>query len=759
MDGTNEPVARSTDDGTDVRRVEDVGLLTTNPTSDVEMADNETAEDALETVRAIIEDITAAAVSPTASSQSTTIITDVDRVADVKACVGGVPLDVASSDEPATIACVPADVKAATTDVAIEMDTDARADVTAVVGPDTDVNKMDTGITDVGEIDSDVVHMDTDLHTNGALPVKTDTAVASSTKNITTPVAADSNIKPLVITDKAITPPVTIDKDITPTVTIDKDITGPVTIDKAITPPVTIDKDITPTVTIDKNIAGPVTIDEDITAPVTIDKDITPTVTIDKDIAGPVTIDEDITPTVTIDKNIAGPVTIDEDITAPVTTVKDIPAPVTTDKDITPPVTLDKDIAPPVTLDKDITPPVTTDKDITSPVMTDKAITSPVTADNSAPPTSDRDITAPLVANTETAAMEVPTPLNSKNDLPPNETLKPPETLSSTNISEPLLLENITEKTDGNDTSMEDFSNLSLPSFSESKSSVDQKFAGNVSECSFQKQRSLSEKSNIEDSSKGLPAIRGERDVSSLGDKLVNMQRPFRNIGESSGIIDAGKYLDDGMPSFSGSRDVPLELPNSSSSKDLTLMMSAKDAMIMPDDSQHDSCNVDNIEIIQLIEDTTSASVSMDVNRLLASKVEPIKDVSAVLVVADEQSAEDSVPVSVAEDSLLSKDSIDTSDLKVVEVQAVAPTESSAEVVPEDSCKSEASGKEANGGDVDMVEESQPDASGGGDKQGTDVDGSERDDDGERKDKKLSKSAKKRRPGICAETEEEDSEE
>ena len=672
MDGTDEPVARSADDGTDVRKVEDVGLLTTNPTSDVEMADNETAEDALETVGAIIADITSAAVSasttdvdtatglmPTASSQSETIITDVDRIADVKACAEMLPLEVTASDKPAT--CVVADVKEAGSDEVTEMDTDAHADVTAVVGPDTDVTKMDPGIADVGEIDSDVVHnfMDTDLHTNGALPVKTDTPVASSTKNTTTPVAADGNIKPLVITDKAITPPVITDKD----------------------------------------------------------------------------------------------------ITAPVITDKAIAAPITTDKAIAAPVTTDKAIAAPVTTDKAIAAPVTTDKAIAAPVTTDKAITSLVTANNSGPFASERDITAPLVANTETAAVEVPLSSNSENDLPPNETLKPPETLPSTNMPEPLLLENITEKTDGNDTSMEDFSNLSLPSFSESKSSADQKFAGIISECSFQKQRSLSEKSNIEDSSKGLPAIRGERNISSLGDKLVNMQRPFRNIGESSGIIDdAGKYLDDGMPSFSGSRDVPLELPNSSSSKDLTLMMSAKDAMIMPDDSQHDSCNVDNIEIIQLIEDTTSASVSMDVNRSLASKVEPTKDVSPVLV-ADEQSAEDSVPVSVAEDSLLSKDSIDKSDLKVVEVQAVVPSESSAEVVPEDSCKSEASGKEANGGDVDMVEESQPDASREGDKQGTDVDGSERDDDGERKDKKLSKSAKKRRPGICAETEEEDSEE
>ena len=702
MDGTDEPVARSGDDGTDVRKVEDVGLLTTNPTSDVEMADNETAEDALETVGAIIADITSAAVSasttdvdtatglmPTASSQSETIITDVDRIADVKACAEMLPLEVTASDKPAT--CVVADVKEAGSDEVTEMDTDAHADVTAVVGPDTDVTKMDPGIADVGEIDSDVVHnfMDTDLHTNGALPVKTDTPVASSTKNTTTPVAADGNIKPLVITDKAITIPDTIDKD----------------------------------------IAAPVTIDKDIMAPVTIDTEITAPVTTGNDIAAPVTIDKDSVAPITIDKDIAAHITIDKAITAPVTIENDISSPVTTDKDITPPAT------------------------------TDKHITSPVTADNSAPLASDGNNTVPLVANIKTAAMEVPIPSNSESDLPPNETLKPPETLSA-NMPEPLLLENITEKTDGNDTSMEDFSNLSLPSFSESKSSVDQKFAGTISECSFQKQRSLSEKSNIEDSSKGLPAIRGERDVSSLGDKLVNMQRPFRNIGESSGIIDdAGKYLDDGMPSFAGSRGVPLELPNSSSSKDLTLMMSAKDAMIMPDDSQHDSCNVDNIEIIQLIEDTTSASVSMDVNRSLASKVEPTKDVSAVLLVADEQSAEDSVPVSVAEDSLLSKDSIDKSDLKVVEAQAVAPTELSAEVVPEDSCKSEASGKEANGGDVDMVEESQPDASGEGDKQGTDVDGSEREEDGEGKDKKLSKSAKKRRPGICAETEEEDSQE
>ncbi|KAI0212002.1 PHD finger protein 10 [Lamellibrachia satsuma] len=789
MDGSG---ACSATEIADVKKVADVTRTTkeTDITTvkDVTMRENITTDmppEAAEVVKAIIVEVTAAAVSAASGVSATGLMqTDVSpstRVAiDVnKPCTDSSPSDVTDDAATATNVTIDADVKAVDTGVTpvVKMDTDVTASVTSdkdITEPvTTDKDKIepvtaDTDITDKDITDPVTANKDitepvttdtditkpiiTDKDTTEPVTVdKDNTACVTADKNITEPATADTDTTDHVTADKDITEPVTADKDITEPVTTDTDITKPIITDKDTTEPVTADKDNTAHVTADKNITEPatadtdttdhVTADKDITEPVTADKDITEPVTAKKDIAEPIAADKDIAEPDTADKDITEPVTADKDITEPVTAKKDIAEPITADKDIAEPDTADKDIAKPVTTDRDIAKPVTTDKDIAKPVTTDKEITEPITADTDIiePITADKDIAEPVTADKDiaepvTADKDIAEPITADND-----------------IAEPITAD---KDIAANDTSM-DCSNLSLPNFLESKSSA---------------------MSSVENSKElrlvhGIPAE--QKVSSSMDEKLgpaseLNMQRPFQNIGmskNSSFASDVGKYLESGIQGVSSTRSTPPELPSSSSSKDLILMMSAKDAMSTPDDSLQESRNLDNIEIVQLIEDTTSVSTSMDVDRdasMTEEKEQFGVDISTAPAADEQSAAADTTPSptditpSAAEDSMLSKDSVDKSELKIEDKQA-STNSSSAEIVPEESCKSEASGNVDPEGDVEMAEEKQSEASGVAEKQGTDAEGSEKGDDAEKADKK-SKSAKKRRPGITAEIEEEDNE-
>ena len=640
-------------DKSDVKRVEDVTLTTTQvpgtaAVTDVVMAENITAdmpqdaeeEDPSEIVTAIIEDITTAAVSAaaeptdvtvavsmeTADAPSTSVTTDVIKAVEPKAC-----MDSSASGDAATV-----------------------TDIAGTV--------MDTKVVE----------------------------------------------------------PVTAEKGITETTGADKDIKDPATTDNDLIARVTEEANVTEHITADQNITEPVTAEKDITEPVTAEKDITEPVTTEKDITEPVTAEKDVTESVAartdkITESVTAPVTEDKVMTGPVTPGKDIAESVTAEKNIISPVPKDSDIPAPVVEHTDILAAATKETAITKSAMTDKDSTAPVTADI--------DIIISAAAD---------------KDITPN------------------------------DTSL-DCSNISLPSFLESKSSTGDKFTGNTPECSYEKPQSpaVSSVKNSKENPVVLDTPAEQKASSSVDDKQetpaeLNMQRPFRNIGvseNSSFASDVGKYLEGGMQGVSSLRSTPTELPSSSSSKDLVLMSLAKDAMSTPDDSLQEPRNVDNIEIIQLIEDTTSVSMSMDVDRdaSLAGEKEHSSDgASAAAPVDGEQSTAVDTTPSPTDNSLPSKDSINKLDKEEEQTSAKTPAD-----VQEESCKSEASGKETNvdqEGDVEMVEEKEGEASGSGGKPGGDGDGdggSEKGDDAEKKDAK-SKSAKKRRPGITAETEEEE---
>ena len=619
-------------DKSDVKRVEDVTLTTTQvpgtaAVTDVAMAENITAnmpqdteeEDPSEIVAAIIEDVTTAAVSAAAEPTDVTI---------------AVSMTMETADVPST---------SLTTDVVKAVEPKACMDSSA----------SDDAAT------------------------KTDVAVT--------------------VMDIKVVEPVTAEKYITETTGADKDIKDPVTADNDLIARVTEEANVTEHITADQNITEPAKGHIGITEPATAENDITESVaaTTDK-----------------ITESVTAPVAEDKVMTGPVTAGRDIAESVTAEKDTISPVPKDSDIRAPVVGNKDILAAVTTDKAITNTVMTDKDSTSPVTAD-----------------------VDMMISVAADKDITPN------------------------------DTSL-DCSNISLPSFLESKSSTGDKFTGNTPECSYEKPQSpaiLSVKN-----SKKNPVVLDtpveQKASSSMDDKQetaakLNMQRPFRNIGvseNSSFASDVGKYLEGGMQDMSSLRSTPTELPSSSSSKDLVLMSLAKDAMSTPDDSLQEPRNVDNIEIIQLIEDTTSVSMSMDVDRdaSLAGEKEHFSDgVSAAAPVDGEQSAAVDTTPSPTDNSLQSKDSINKLDKEEEQSSTKTPTDAQ-----EESCKSEASGKQANvdqEGDVEMVEEKEGEASGSGGKPGGDGDGSEKGDDAEKKDAK-SKSAKKRRSGITAETEEEE---